>query len=235
MVMSRWDPFSEALSLRDAMNRLFENAVLQPTGWDGGQRGSGSQGFAPAMDVCETADDYVVEVNLPGVKPEDVDVELHEGVLTVKGEIKQESHAGSHMGQQGTQQTGTHNGQQTGQQTGEHMGQQGEHRGNYGIRERRWGKFYRSVTLPANVDASKVQANFEHGVLTLTIPKAEETKPRKIQVGTGSHSQQIESHSSSGQTNGGSSMGSQTNGGSSMGSQGGQTAGTSSTGSTSQR
>lgn len=218
MVMSRWDPFSEALSLRDAMNRLFESAVLQPTGWDGGQRSSGSQGFAPAMDVCETSDDYVVEVNLPGVKPEDVDIELHEGVLTVKGEIKQESHSGSHTGQQGTQQTGTHNGQQT----GEHTGQQGgEHRGNYGIRERRWGRFYRSVTLPANVDASKVQANFEHGVLTLTIPKAEETKPRKIQIGSGSRSQQIAS-SGAGKTNGGSS-------------QGGQTAGTSSGGSTSQR
>jgi HSP20 family protein len=204
MVMSRWDPFGEALSLRDAMNRLFESAVLQPSLGDGGQR-SGSEGFAPAMDVCETPDDYVVEVNLPGVKPEDVDIELHEGVLTIRGEMKQEGHAGRHTGQQTGQQSGQTNGQQSTQQ-------QGEHRGNYGIRERRWGRFYRSVTLPANVDANKVQASFEHGVLTVTIPKAEETKPRRIQIQGQSQNrpQQIEGSASqvsgsTGQTSGSSS------------------------------
>jgi HSP20 family protein len=170
--MSRWDPFNEALSLRDAMNHLYENAVLQPSWWDGGQH-RGSEGFAPAMDVRETQDDYLVEVNLPGVKPEDVDVEFHQGVLTIKGEMKSEEPAGRQAGQQGGQQSG---------------GQ----RHNYSVRERRWGRFFRSVTLPTNIDANKVQANFEHGVLTLTIPKAEETKARKIQVQSTGRPQQIE-------------------------------------------
>ncbi len=215
MVMSRWDPFGDALSLRDAMNRLFENAVLQPSWWDGGQRSGSSEGFAPAMDVCETPDDYVVEMNLPGVRPEDVDIQLEQGVLTVRGEIKQDSHAGHHTGPQTSPQTSQQTGQmsqQAGQTSGQSRGQSGqqsgEHRGNYGIRERRWGRFYRSVTLPGNVDANRVDAKFEHGVLSIMIPKAEEMKPRRIQIQGQNRSQQIEGSAThltgnTGRTNGG--------------------------------
>ncbi len=52
----------------------------------------------------------------------------------------------------------------------------------YHLRERRFGVFSRSITLPTAVDADKVEAVYEHGVLTLTIPKAEEVKARKIEV-----------------------------------------------------
>lgn len=175
MVMSRWDPVGEALSLREAMSRLFEQAVLQP-GTSGGQ-GRQGLGFAPALDVSEDKDAYTVKANLPGVKPEDVNIELEQGVLTISGEIKDES-------QQPQSQPGAQ-GQKQGQQ------QQGTHH----IRERHYGRFFRSITLPTDVDANKAEATFEHGVLTLRVPKAEATKPRKIQIqagGTKSSGQQIE-------------------------------------------
>jgi HSP20 family protein len=53
---------------------------------------------------------------------------------------------------------------------------------NYHLRERRYGSFMRRITLPTNVDAEKIDATNENGVLTLTLPKAEEVKPRRIEV-----------------------------------------------------
>ena len=52
----------------------------------------------------------------------------------------------------------------------------------YHLRERRFGQFTRSVTLPMPVNADKIEAVNENGVLTLTLPKAESTKPKKIEV-----------------------------------------------------
>ncbi len=52
----------------------------------------------------------------------------------------------------------------------------------YHVRERRWGSFYRSVTLPVTVEADKIEAHSENGVLTLRLPKAEAVKPKKIAV-----------------------------------------------------
>ena len=56
---------------------------------------------------------------------------------------------------------------------------------NWILRERRSGAFYRTVTLPTPVNADQAQARFEHGVLHLTLPKAEEAKPRQIRIGDG--------------------------------------------------
>lgn len=189
MVMSRWDPFSEALSLREAMNHLFEQAVLQPSG-DGGQRSSG--GFAPALDVCESKDEFLVEASLPGIDPKDVEIELEKGVLTIKGEINDEQHHQQHQKQtatSGAAQAQPHNGSQS-PQSGGGQGQPGQHSGMYHMRERRMGRFFRSITLPTAVNADRAEATFHNGILTLRIPKAEETKPRRIQIQTGGASQQ---------------------------------------------
>jgi HSP20 family protein len=149
MVMSRWDPFGEALSLRDAMNRLLEQAVLQPAG-DNAARGSAA--ISPAMDVRETQDAYTVRASLPGLKPEDLNVQIQQGVLTLSGEIREEEE---------------------------------NEQGSYHVRERRFGLFARSISFPSNVDADKVEAKYENGVLELRIPKAEESKPRRIEVRSG--------------------------------------------------
>jgi HSP20 family protein len=145
MVM-RWDPFTEALSLRDAMNRLFEQAVLRP-GEGGGRQTDG--GYAPPIDVHEDQDGYTVSASLPGVKPEDVNIQYQQGMLTISGDTSMEE----------TREQGT-----------------------WHIRERRQGHFSRSITLPDSVNADRAEANFENGVLKLHLPKAEETKPRSIQI-----------------------------------------------------
>jgi HSP20 family protein len=155
-MVTRWDPFGEALSLRDAMNRLFEQAVLQPSAETGAARDAG---IVPPMDVHESQDAYTVKVSLPGVKPEDVNIQYQQGALTISGEVKED---------------------------------QSREQGGYHIRERRTGRFSRVLRLPETVNADKAEATFEHGVLTLRLPKAEETKPRRIAIQSGTGSQQTQ-------------------------------------------
>jgi len=111
--------------------------------------------WAPAIDVTSQNGDIVIRAELPGVKPEDVDITLHDNVLTISGERKAE---------------------------------QEEERGGYYIRERRYGSFSRSLTLPQGVDESKINARYEHGVLELTVEGAAVLQePKRIQIeGTGS-------------------------------------------------
>jgi HSP20 family protein len=148
MVM-RWDPFGEALALRDAMNRLFEQAVLKTPS----QGTEGAVTYAPALDVHESENGYTIKVSLAGVKPEDVSIQYQKGVLSISGE----SHEASNREE-----------------------------GTYHVRERRWGRFSRSVSLPETVNAERAEATFDGGVLTLSVPKAEETKPRQIEIKAGS-------------------------------------------------
>lgn len=81
----RWDPVREMVSLRDAMNRLFEDSFVRPAGWlapfDGGQL---------AVDIIESTDEITVKASVPGVKPEDIDISLSGEMLTIKGETKAE-------------------------------------------------------------------------------------------------------------------------------------------------
>jgi len=137
-----WAPVDRLASLRDEMDRIFDFAW--PT------RDSGLfSGWSPALDVHDEKDDFVVLVELPGMKKEDISLTIHDGALTVSGERKQER-------------------------------EQSE--GHSFRSERYFGKFQRSVTLPAAVDASKVKATYKDGVLTVHLPKAEEAKPKQIAV-----------------------------------------------------
>jgi HSP20 family protein len=143
----RWDPVRDMVSLRDAMDRLFEESFVRPRGaWPtltGGEQ-------TLALDVYETDDDLVVEASLPGVKPEEVDISIVGNTLIIKGE-----HEEKHEKQE---------------------------EGKYYSRERRYGAFQRSMSLPVDVNADKAQATFEDGVLKLSLPKAEEAKPKRIEV-----------------------------------------------------
>ncbi len=140
----RWEPASEMVTLRDAMNQLFNEAFTRPWGFDG-ERWSGM----PAVDMYQTDDDVVVKAVVPGMKPADVQISVTGDMLTIKGEIKEESD---------------------------------DKQKAYHIREQRWGSFERSLSLPTAVKSDKAQAEFENGVLTVTLPKAEEVKPRTITV-----------------------------------------------------
>lgn len=83
--ITRWDPFQDAQTLREAMTQLFDESFVSPTATRRGQA------FVPALDLSETADAYTVELAVPGLKPENLDITIENNVLTVKGEVKQES------------------------------------------------------------------------------------------------------------------------------------------------
>jgi HSP20 family protein len=83
--ITRWDPFQDVLSLREAMNQLMEESFVRPAA------AQGSKNFVPALDFSETAEGYLVEAALPGVKPEDVEITVENNVLTIKGETRQET------------------------------------------------------------------------------------------------------------------------------------------------
>ena len=143
MSIERWDPFHEAMSLRDAMNSLFQDSFVRP----GGMALQSGLTALP-LDVSETENEFLVKASMPGIKPDDVQITVHGDTLTIRGESKVEEE------------------------------KKGEH---WHIRERRSGVFQRSLSAP--VDSDKAQAEFEHGVLTLTLPKSEAAKPRQIKVG----------------------------------------------------
>jgi HSP20 family protein len=84
--MVRWEPGREMVSLREAMDRLFEESFLQPGMFGGGEK---SAALLP-LDVYETENEVVVKATVPGVKPEDIDVTLTGDVLSIRGEYKSE-------------------------------------------------------------------------------------------------------------------------------------------------
>lgn len=83
--LTRWDPFTDMLTLREAMNQLFEESVVSPRAARSGQ------GFVPALDLSETADAFLVEATVPGLKAEDLDITVENNVLTIKGDLRQEA------------------------------------------------------------------------------------------------------------------------------------------------
>jgi len=135
------------LSLREAMDRLFEDSFISPRWFWGAEEATG---FLP-LDIYESGDHVVVKATVPGVKPEDIDVTITGDLLTIKSEIQEEEKV--------------------------------EER-NYLRQERRYGSSCRQVTLPAGLDTDKVKASFEHGVLTLELPKLEALKPKTVKVVT---------------------------------------------------
>lgn len=77
--INRYDPFRDVLSLRDAMDRLFQESYVRPNGWSGAATGV-------PVDLHETPHGYVLEVSLPGWRPEDVNITFQDGTLTVSGQ-----------------------------------------------------------------------------------------------------------------------------------------------------
>ncbi len=78
-MISRYDPFREALSLRRAMDQLFEQSFVNPNMM------AGSQTMLAPMDVCETPNGYEVDVALPGVRPEDIELTVDQNTVTIRG------------------------------------------------------------------------------------------------------------------------------------------------------
>jgi HSP20 family protein len=86
MSIVRWEPFSDLMTLRDAMDKLFEESVVRPRGW------LAPTGAAElAVDVYETENDLVVTAAVPGVKPEELEVTVTGDALSISGETKSET------------------------------------------------------------------------------------------------------------------------------------------------
>jgi HSP20 family protein len=83
--ITRYDPFSEMVTLRQAMDRLFEDSFVSPLTWR--TMGNGDTATAP-IDVHQTPDEIVLTASLPGIKPEDVEITMTGQTLTLKGEFK---------------------------------------------------------------------------------------------------------------------------------------------------
>ena len=86
MAIERWHPFTELMSLRQAMDKLFEDSFVRPS------RVLSTLGElgAPTLDIYQTPDEVVVKASLPGLKPEDVSIDITGETLTIKGETKAE-------------------------------------------------------------------------------------------------------------------------------------------------
>ena len=85
----RWDPFGETWSLRQAMDRLFEDAFVRPRGWSQ-TSGTGETASSLAVDMYEAGDDLMITASVPGVRPEDIDITVQGDVLTIRGESQTE-------------------------------------------------------------------------------------------------------------------------------------------------
>jgi HSP20 family protein len=185
-MITRYDPFREALSLRRAMDQLFEQSVVPP----GLMPGAPSL-MAP-MDVFETPNGYEVDVALPGVRPEDIELTVDQNSLTIRGRY---SHQDERQNQSQGQQGGPSQ-QQSQQQGGGQQAQQPQRGGterqgkghNWLLREIVSGSFERTITFPRPIDTNKIQTKFQNGVLTIMVPVSEESRPKRIGI-TGSESQ----------------------------------------------
>ncbi len=104
----------------------------------------------PSIDIREREHDYLVSADMPGVKKDNIDVQIENGVLTVTGEVERNSE----------------------EKEGERLLRQ----------ERYYGKYVRSLRLGKQINSDKIEASLKDGVLELTLPKAEEVKPKKVAI-----------------------------------------------------
>jgi HSP20 family protein len=140
--LTRVEPTRDGLTLRDAMLQMFEDPFFTGPTMRPGL-------LTPALDLSETPDGYHIEMAVPGIKAEDFNITFEHGVLTISGELHEDSQRKERQ---------------------------------YHISERRYGRFSRSIRLPNTIRPDSITAELNAGVLRLSVPKAEEMKPRKIAV-----------------------------------------------------
>ena len=143
--LNRWEAFTGNAGLESQVNRIFGELF-------GRTQESNLTTWAPAVDIAESEHELVVKADLPGVKPEELDIRVENNILTIRGERKFEKKVDEK---------------------------------NYLRVERSYGSFARSFSLANTVNSEAIKADYKDGVLTLTIPKREEAKPKQIKVNVG--------------------------------------------------
>jgi len=141
-VLSTWNSFNRLASLGNELSQWFGDSfpATEPgvaVGWN------------PPLDLYDNKDSFVVTLELPGLRKEDIGLSLHDGVLTVSGERKFDSASA---------------------------------KGGAFRTERPHGKFERSIGMPSRVNPDGVSASYKDGILSVTLPKSEDAKPRQIEV-----------------------------------------------------
>jgi HSP20 family protein len=147
MLAPYWTTRSLASDLFDEMETWMNDTgrVTTPRAYD-------ERSFDPACDISEADEHYLMSLDLPGIKKDEINIEVNNNILTVSGERKRESASDKQKVQRF---------------------------------EKSYGFFKRSFTLPTSVDADKVEARYEDGVLELYLPKTQAAKPRHIEIQSG--------------------------------------------------
>ncbi len=163
MTLVRWSPFREMEAMQSEMNRLFSRLggfntdQLSREETRNGQT-SQNQWMLP-VDVIETPDALKLKAALPGVDAKDVNIELHDNLLTISAQRRREEKVETD---------------------------------SYHWIEQQYGSFHRSISLPRTVDTEKIGASYNDGLLELTIPKKEGSKPRRVELQTGAEPRALE-------------------------------------------
>lgn len=150
-MLNRWDPFRDMVTMRRAMDRLIENSLSEDS--------TQTAEWGLPLDVIEDEDNYIVKASVPGIKPDALEITYNKGMLTIKGQMEDESEST---------------------------------KGQYHLRERRFGTFSRTISLPTTVKPEDIQADYHDGILSLKMPKAEEVKPKRIPIHAGNGNKVIE-------------------------------------------
>ena len=148
MAIVRWEPFRELFTAQDRFNRLLADSFRGTFGPENEHQLS-TRMWAPPVDIYETEHNLVMKVELPGIDPKDVEVQLENNTLRIRGERKFEKEVKEE---------------------------------NFHRVERSYGSFERSFTLPSTIDPNHAQAEYKDGVLSLTLAKREEAKPKTIKI-----------------------------------------------------
>ncbi len=112
-----------------------------------------SRSYVPPMDIEEEEDRYVVTLSVPGFSQDNLQIELDDDVLQIRGSLASDSARAEEAAER-----------------------------KYRLRERHMNQFSRSLRLPAGIDASRISAKYETGILSVTIPKPEEVLPKQIRI-----------------------------------------------------
>ena len=143
MALIRRDPWMTMPTLQHRINRLFDDVL------PAAEEEMGLYNWQPLVDTFEKDNAIEIRAELPGIKKEDVDIDVRDNVLTVSGERSHDEDVNE---------------------------------GDFYRRERFYGRFQRAITLPDNVDTDNIDAQYDEGVLKITIPKTEESQTKKIEV-----------------------------------------------------
>ena len=138
----RWDPIREMISMRDAMDQVFDDFF--------NRNPSNLESFGVInINMLQTDDAVIIEAFIPGVRSEDLNISITGDTLTIRGEIKDDEEYKN---------------------------------ANYKINEIKFGSFARSILLTSQVVIDKANSEYQDGVLKITLPNAEEIKPKIIAI-----------------------------------------------------